>query len=536
LPRGFLTCVAAILTVLPVVQPAWGDALPVLARIAPWPVVSNLIVYKGRIWFVNSVRYPDHNSADVYSYDPRTRNVRFERSLFSQDAGRPAVHRGLLYWPFEDPRASQGWGHVAATDGSAWRIFVIRSREPSFHVHAVAAAGGRLIASGSAWVAGLDMSDDGGPTWRRIFRRSPPGRGIARVLDLAAGGGRTFGAMIEYTGDGPKRSLLAVGGGTVSEIAGWPGGPVASMTVVRGDLYASVDGALWRTTSRGPERVATSATGRNLALLASDGVALFGVVQDGQKGVVVSSDNGRDWSETASFAGGMAVDMAVTGGKVFVGGRGADGMGLLWGPAAVDVAAGTAAAQWPATRVPARVDWNRAGRTLDRALADRAEYENHGRPLRNVVANWIDARPPDDFFSTRLAGPFPDGKVRAFGGAVLAARSDIARWQLLWAMAMSGTGRVPVSLLARRWDEKPNRPRKWFHPTPMALFAVRWRGQNDDRTVQALVDRLAAPGDPDWLRQEVMGTLATLTGQRPGREPSAWRTWWKNAQQGRSRR
>jgi hypothetical protein len=67
-----------------------GDALVPVARPGPWPGVSGLIGYAGRVWFVNSVKFVDHNSADIYSYDPATGAARYERHLFSQDAGAPS--------------------------------------------------------------------------------------------------------------------------------------------------------------------------------------------------------------------------------------------------------------------------------------------------------------------------------------------------------------------------------------------------------------------------------------------------------------
>ncbi len=72
--------------------------IPVLARIGPWPVASRPIGFDGRIWFANSVKAVNHNSADIYSYDPRSGALRLERHLFSQDAGQPLAWNGLLYW------------------------------------------------------------------------------------------------------------------------------------------------------------------------------------------------------------------------------------------------------------------------------------------------------------------------------------------------------------------------------------------------------------------------------------------------------
>ena len=62
----------------------------------PWPGVSSLIGYRGRLWFANSVKFVNHNSADLYSFDPGSGKARFEKHLFSQDAGEPVVSKGLL--------------------------------------------------------------------------------------------------------------------------------------------------------------------------------------------------------------------------------------------------------------------------------------------------------------------------------------------------------------------------------------------------------------------------------------------------------
>jgi outer membrane protein assembly factor BamB len=96
-----------------------------LAHVGPWPAVSKLIGYGGRLWFVNSVKFRNHNSADLHSYDPATGETRYETHLFSQDAGEPVVFAGRLYWPYEDPRASTGRGEFMVTDGSGrwdWRM------------------------------------------------------------------------------------------------------------------------------------------------------------------------------------------------------------------------------------------------------------------------------------------------------------------------------------------------------------------------------------------------------------------------------
>ena len=106
--------IAEFALVAALVSPITAVAQPIerLVQPGPWDSVSGLVAYGERVWLVNSVKFIDHNSADVYSYDPQRRRVRYERHLFSQDAGTPAVAGGLLYWPFEDPRFSIGRGSI----------------------------------------------------------------------------------------------------------------------------------------------------------------------------------------------------------------------------------------------------------------------------------------------------------------------------------------------------------------------------------------------------------------------------------------
>lgn len=523
-----LRCLLPVLLVFVPCTGVRAEALPVLAEIGPWPTVSNLIAFKGRIWFVNSVRYADYNSADVYSYDLRSGEVRFERSLFSQDAGRPAIHRGLLYWPYEDPISNQGWGEITATDGENWRLFVVRSDVPSFHIHALASARDRLFASSSAWVAGIDVSEDGGLTWRRIHSRQSPNGGIARVLDLVSDGRIVYGPALQWTAAGaPERTLLRADRDNVSEVAGWPSDAVSSLAVFRNRLYATVGGEVWRAAQQSSERVSAEG-GRRFARLAADGTALYGLIEEKEGAEILKSADGRHWSHLATLSDGDAEDMLVHNGAVFVGGHGSNGRGILWGPREVMAdPPSLEASRWPEwNESPVRVDWNAAAVILDEALRIPVNYENHGRALRDIVSPWLNADPPDDFFARRLGGPFPPGEVEIFGGQRSVARAEIGRWVLLWAMAVSRTGRVPVSLFTVPWSEAPNRPQKWFHPTPMALHAAQWLSQSDRTSLDALVTRLDQPSDPDWLRHEVMTTLATLTGQPLPWKPEAWRAWW----------
>jgi hypothetical protein len=84
--------------------------LPVLARVGPWPVVSTLVGFRGGLWFCNSVKGRNHNSADVYRYDLRTGAVRYARHLFSQDCGDRGRGRRRTAGRRDDYRADRAIG------------------------------------------------------------------------------------------------------------------------------------------------------------------------------------------------------------------------------------------------------------------------------------------------------------------------------------------------------------------------------------------------------------------------------------------
>lgn len=55
--------------------PATGQ-LAILKDGLHWPHVSSLIGYRGPLWFVNSRKYVNHNSAAIWSYDPASGEAR----------------------------------------------------------------------------------------------------------------------------------------------------------------------------------------------------------------------------------------------------------------------------------------------------------------------------------------------------------------------------------------------------------------------------------------------------------------------------
>ena len=222
-----------------------------------WSGVSGLIGFRGRIWFVNSEKFVNHNSADIYSYDPSTGKTRFERSLFSQDAGDPVVAGGLLYWPFEDPRFSAGRGEFMVTNGRDWAWRVLPGGL-AFHVHAMAAGGGKLFAATSAWRAGLQMSADAGSTWKVVYDHKTPRGRVNRITSLAILKGSLYAGMTGY--DRREIKLLRIQRGEAAPVPGWPiGHRTAALTVYRGRIYAvsrpAKGGGIWRTDGLRTERV-----------------------------------------------------------------------------------------------------------------------------------------------------------------------------------------------------------------------------------------------------------------------------------------
>jgi hypothetical protein len=521
--------IAAALALAAALPVSAQDSLPVLARVGPWPVLSMPIGFQGRLWFVNSVKGRNHNSADVYSYHPGTGEVRYERHLFSQDAGDPVVAGGRLYWPFEDARFSVGWGHFLVTDGATWRLGTVPTAR-IFHVHAMAAAGGRLVAATSAWRAGLQVSDDGGLGWREIYDHPTADRRVSRIVELAALGDDVFGYLINRG----RRRLLRLDGAAVTEAPGWPEDrAIFGLASAGGWLYGLVreaDGvAVWRTDGRASTRVAASDDGRPLHDIAAGAGGLWAIGPDGPDGVLWFSPDGERWRRHRRLVGGRPHEIAIYAGEVYVTGAGDDGQGILWGPAPPAPSESAAPVAEPPARLAQRRDWAAAAVRLDRVLADPATFDGRGRALRDLVYEIAAAGPPSELLTERLGRPMPELTVSLIGGQVQVPARTLGRWMLLWGISVAGRGRVPPALIAEPWDAEPNDAEKYFNTGPAAMWAATAIGQRDRATIAALVARLGRTDDPLWLRGDVVGALVALTDRRFGYDVAAWRDWWKQA-------
>ena len=527
-------CAAAILA-----HPAAGKtstvpSLDVLARADVWPSLSGAILYKNRLWVVNSVKGRNHNSADLYSFDPANNSFRYEHHLFSQDAGDPTIHAGRLYWPLEDDRFSLGWGGFAATNGADWFNGTIPGRQ-IFHTHAMTSDGNLLYASNSGWNAKLNISSDGGLTWKQIYQHPTPPGVVSRFTSLTALNGALLAQLIVR--GSPRMTVFR--NGRLSDLKEWPKGRTLYGDAVHGRrYYAAISGRngqteIWSTDGYSSEQIDRSAMKGNAVDLASTADALWAVSAHGGSGSVWKMRANGEWRETFRLSGGYPRQIILTGKDIFVVGDGSDGKGTLWGSQiAVDVA------DKPATKqtVTGKFDhhatitnWQTAGAQLDRLLASPDRYRSEQRNLRDTVYRMAVSRPPDGFFKARLERLLPEKTISLIGGQVRVAAAGYARWVLLWGMGLSREGRVPLELISAPWSSKSNRAEKYFDPAPATLWAVRASGQRDRATVDTLVSRLSSTADPKWLKVQIAATLRALTGRPFNTDTTQWTKWWRNA-------
>ncbi len=521
---------AALIAVSPGAA-AEGPALARLAEIGPWPAVSSLIGYRGRVWFANSVKFEDHNSADIYSYDPRTGRVRYETHLFSQDAGEPTVHRGLLYWPFEDPRWTTGRGAFMATDGHGWEWGYLPEGQ-AFHIHAMASQGDELYAATSAWRAGLQVSRDAGARWRIVHEHDNPESEISRMLSLAPFQGRLHAGLSNDDRLSVKLLRLATSG--LEPVPGWPPGHVLmALTPWRGHLYGIQSGPEGRRVLRTDGVRTEPVTGldeHRVRDLAAGPKYLWAITARAGRGALWRSGDGMAWQQVRSFDRQEPFDLLIYGSAPYVGTMAKSGPGALWGPpapAAVEPAEPAAAPLPRATSGLTAADVRNRLAALDRLLADPAAYARHGPEIRAVLRPLAFARRADvgTALTDRLARSYPAAPVAMFGGKVTMPRDRIARWYLLWAIAMNRHGRIAPAMLAGPWRVPQNRPEKYLEALPGAIWAAGWLKQKDDETLVALLALLEDASIPLWLKGDAVGALTTLTGERFGYDFDAWRGW-----------
>ncbi len=522
----------ASLIILVCAAPAGAQQrLDILARVGPWPVASNLIVYRGRLWFSNSVKGRNHNSADIWSLDPKTGQIRYERHLFSQDVGRPLLFHGLLYWPHEDPRVSLGYGAASVTDGNQWSELSIRTAQ-MFHVHDLIDWDGSLVAVTSAWRAGLQVSDDGGASWSHFYEHPTPPNRVSRLQSAAVLRGRLYFRLRDPAGT----RLVAFRDGHPVTIENWPKHYFHSLTAHRGALYGIVgrqaSATLWRKEGRRVEQLSElPGKGRPVALHAgSDRLWVLFVEHSG--GYVASTGDGTAWRTDAVLEGGQPIDLISAGRQILVGGTGPDERAIIWGRKGVPLPEALSfqdrSLPEPLTVAPLGViDWRQQAMKLKAALQDSANFDNHGRDgLREIVQNIVALSPPASFLSDHLFAPMSRKKVTIFGRESEVPARQVGQWILLWGMASNRKSRVPVDFLKRPWLIEASQSEKYFDPLLGALFTVSRNRQRDHETVSALISRLESGRDPLWLTGDIIGTLSAITDKKFAYDTASWTKWW----------
>jgi hypothetical protein len=511
-----------------------GQDLVPLAQPGPWPHITELIGYGDLLWFANSVAFENHNSADIYSYDPATGETRYERHLFSQSVGQPVVADGLLYWPFEDPRFSADRGEYMVTNGKDWQWRILPEGE-AFHLHTIATDGTALFAGTGAWAGRLQRSPDSGKTWEVVYEYPTPTRQVSRITQLATMNERLYVGVTARHETDPK--LFRWSQDTLQPVAGWPQGKrVKDLTPYGGWLYGintNPDDTItvWRAQADQSERV-TGLDGYLVQAFAAGEDALWAVSSHQGGGVLWRSPDGVVWAAVHEFTAARPLDVAVYGGQVYVGAEGEDGQGVLLGPTA-PVATGEPLPISPLiqrTNALSAPQLKQRLAALNEVMGDRTSYSNsNSQGVFSEILKPLaltDMPEVGEALSQKLNRAPPQATATLFGGNVSAPATDVMQWYLLWAIGLNGHGQVPVDLLITPWTIPSNSMEKYWQPSPAAAWTMAQLGQADAATISALIERLSFEDDPLWLKGDFVGALTALTGERFGYDAAAWQTWW----------
>ncbi|MEP2378771.1 hypothetical protein, partial [Parasphingorhabdus sp.] len=241
-----------------------------------------------------------------------------------------------------------------------------------------------------------------------------------------------------------------------------------------------------------------------------------------------SSPKGNSWFRHGDLEQGRPVSIQAVAGAIYIAGAGDDGRGIVWGPRKHDIPVGNPppalVSQSPNRKVA--TDWKAAGRKIDALLADPASYAGNGiSEARQLIAQASVNGAPSGFFAERLKAELPSVTIRAFGGGMQLNAKEFARSLVLSGMEKAGHANVPISYLAAPWTSKPNSYEKYFEVVLSALRAVAASGQNDRKTLEALLARMDFANDPPWLRSQVIGTLTAVSGKHFGYDIGAWKNW-----------
>lgn len=516
-----------------------------LSQPGPWAEVSHLVSYGNRLWFANSMVFNNHNSADIYSYSPGSGETRMEQHLFSQSAGEPMVADDLLYWPFEDPRFSADLGEYMVTNGDQWQWHILAEGE-AFHVHAMASHQGELWASTGAWSGGVQRSTDGGKTWALVYTHPTPKQRVSRVTRLVSSGEQLFAEIMAVHERGSK--VLRWQGNDFQPVDSWPNGKrVTALTAFQGYVYGvhqhpDDSYRVWRAGSASadlPVRTdpVTGLNGHRIRAFAATETTLWAVSSAQEAGYLWRSEDGLDWTAVQHFTDMRPLDVAVHQGQVYVGGRGNNGKGVLWGPSTAQTAAQIRSTSRQPVSLPQPVSppLNPQQQLSDLAAVlsrpDTYTAGNAQEVLAKTLMPLALARDPavGKQLTVYLNQPLPVKSAQLFEGNASAPATHVVQWYLLWAMGLNGHGQVPLELLQEPWTEPANEREKYWHPAPAAAWTVARLGRSDEGAIATMIERLTTQNDPLWLVGDFVGALHALTGEQHGYDVAAWQQWWESS-------
>ena len=512
-----------------------AESMVRVAELKNWPGISQLISYKDRIWFVNSEPYKDNNVADIYSYSPADKALKYERSLFSQDVGNPVVYRGQLYWPFEDPRRSAGTGEYAVTDGSRWQWQYMQSGSV-MHVHAMDECNDQLVAVTGSWTGQLhtQQSDN---TWQLSYDYEAGSASFSRLVNVDQFNDT---CVVGAAARGKKEAkLFSLDNAQPVSVSGWPvSDRVDELTVHKNELFVFTDTGndrkLMHFNGTETKKISLPKGNRPRALHSSGG-KLWLVSQHIKNKI----NHGRLWvygNGKFNFLQNFddaPVSVTSYKNKVYVGTYHPKG-GALW--EYTDTKPGNVTAAAPVRLLPeiktgsldkslVKEIYNELSAIID----DPASTDNYSRIMRRGIGRHAKIKTPEfgAAVTRLLSEPIKDAEVVMFTRVPLS-REALIRWYLLTTLAISGHGSVDPAWINQVGELKSNRSGKHFDPSIAAIVAVGWIGQNDKPTISALMQRLNNKSDPAWIKSDVIGALSALTQQQYAYDVKGWNQWWKS--------
>lgn len=502
-----------------------GAAQPLveLARPGPWDGVSGLMAYGDKLYFVNSQIYVNHNTADIYSYRlgarPGTPALQFEYRLFSQDAGTPARIDGLMYWPFEDPRFSTTHGEYIVSDGRTWQWRVAPAIR-GFHVHAIHPHQGAIYALGSGWRGRIYRSTDRGQTWEQLYEHPTPDGQVSRVTMMTSHQDALYFGVTQWS-ERHTAKLLQRQGDRVVPVPGWPQGQsIRALGTFRDHVYAvnyaDENARVWRYQAGQSAQPVAALDNHPVRAFASTPTTFWAASREPEGGLLWRSTDGITWQQAQALPA-MPVSLAVVDEQLFVGTYDTERGGALWGPATPkpfrtpEPPATLSHSDQPARSLsPAALQ--QAIRALDAALVDAQHPKYRNRVLSALLPLALSRDPAAGAaLSERLRSTLPETTVSLIGGKVKLPAARVARWYLLFAVALNGHGHIPPTLLTTPWRAPQNSAEKYFEPMPAAAWAVVELGQTDADTQTALMQTLSSEL-PDWAKGDVLQALHRLYG------------------------